>query len=39
MSADFLDTNVLVYLFDETDARKRTIAERIVGEALAEGTG
>lgn len=39
MSADFLDTNVLVYLFDETDARKRAIAERIVGEALAEGTG
>lgn len=39
MSADFLDTNVFVYLFDEVDDRKRTIAERLVADALAAGTG
>ncbi|MFN0072716.1 MAG: PIN domain-containing protein [Chloroflexota bacterium] len=34
MSADFLDTNVFVYLFDEIDHRKRAIAENIVRSAL-----
>jgi predicted nucleic acid-binding protein len=34
MHADFLDTNIFVYLFDETDARKRTIAEQLVRNAL-----
>ena len=40
MSADaFIDTNVFVYLFDETDAEKRRRAETIVYRALADGTG
>jgi predicted nucleic acid-binding protein len=34
MSADFLDSNVLVYLFDETDERKRSIADTRVRRAL-----
>lgn len=40
MSAEhFLDTNVLVYMFDETDAGKRRQAEALVNESLASGTG
>jgi predicted nucleic acid-binding protein len=39
MSADFLDTNVFVYLFDETAPAKRGIAEDIVRRAIEEGTG
>ena len=40
MSADaFIDTNVFVYLFDETDDEKRRRAETIVYRALADGTG
>jgi predicted nucleic acid-binding protein len=36
MSAvDFIDTNVLVYLFDRTDDRKREIAHRLVSAAQA----
>ena len=35
--ADFLDSNVFVYLFDETDARKQQLAQQIVGQALASG--
>lgn len=34
MSGEFIDTNVFIYLFDETDARKREIAERLVRNAL-----
>ena len=34
MSGDFLDSNVFVYLFDETDERKRDTAEGIVNSAL-----
>jgi predicted nucleic acid-binding protein len=34
MSGDFIDSNVFVYLFDETDGFKRDAAERIVGSAL-----
>lgn len=34
MSADALDTNVFVYLFDRVEVRKREIAERIVAEAI-----
>lgn len=34
MNADFIDTNILVYLFDETDDRKRAIAEQLVRKAL-----
>ena len=39
MSADFIDSNVFVYLFDDADERKRTAAERIVQRAIADGTG
>ena len=34
MSDDFIDSNVFVYLFDETDGRKRGTAERLVDSAL-----
>ncbi len=34
MSGDFVDSNVFVYLFDETDERKRDVADRIVESAL-----
>lgn len=34
MSGEFIDSNVFVYLFDETDERKRGKAERIVESAL-----
>ena len=34
MSGEFIDSNVFVYLFDETDDRKRDTAERIVDSAL-----
>jgi predicted nucleic acid-binding protein len=34
MSGEFIDTNVFVYLFDETDDRKRNKAETIVRTAL-----
>ena len=35
---NFLDTNVFVYLFDETDNYKREIAEGLVHEALQNNT-
>ncbi len=34
MSGDFIDSNVFVYLFDETDDRKRGIADGIIDSAL-----
>ena len=34
MNGDFIDTNILVYLFDETDDRKRAIAESLILKAL-----
>src|SRR5215210_1027705 len=34
MSGDFIDSNVFVYLFDETDEHKREIADGIVKSAL-----
>lgn len=34
MSGEFIDTNVFIYLFDETDARTRGIADRLVRSAL-----
>ena len=37
MSADFLDANVFIDLFDDADEHKRTVAERIVSEALTNG--
>ena len=40
MSAeDFIDTNVLVHLFDETNADKRQRAESSVHRSLQNGTG
>ena len=40
MNADFfLDTNVFVYMFDETDDRKRARAENLVRQALEEREG
>jgi predicted nucleic acid-binding protein len=39
MSADFIDSNVFVYLFDETDARKQAIASQCVTRALEHGSG
>jgi predicted nucleic acid-binding protein len=38
MSGEFIDTNVFVYLFDETNDRKRIIADRIVKTALETRT-
>ncbi len=37
MNADFLDTNIFVYLFDETDERRREIARRLVYEGIESG--
>lgn len=39
MSADFIDSNVFVYLFDETEGRKQARARTIVSEAAATHTG
>ena len=40
MSAeDFLDTNVFVYMFDETDPIKRQRAEALVYDSLTKSTG
>jgi predicted nucleic acid-binding protein len=36
--ADFLDSNVLIYLFDREDPRRRRIAERLVEQAIETGT-
>ncbi|MEO8124774.1 MAG: PIN domain-containing protein [Burkholderiales bacterium] len=35
MSVDFLDTSVFIYLFDDSDERKRGIARELVQAALA----
>lgn len=34
MSGEFIDTNIFIYLFDETDEHKRTTAERLIQKAL-----
>lgn len=39
MRADFIDSNLFVYLFDHTDDRRRGIAREIVERGIAEGTG
>lgn len=39
MSADFIDSNVFIYLFDETDDRKRARSERLIHAALESGQG
>ncbi|MEX2229809.1 MAG: PIN domain-containing protein [Dehalococcoidia bacterium] len=38
MSADFLDTNVLIYLFDNVAHQKRDRARMIVHRALSDGS-
>jgi predicted nucleic acid-binding protein len=38
MNSEFIDTNVFIYLFDETNDRKRNIADRIVKTALETRT-
>ena len=38
MNGEFIDTNVFIYLFDETNDRKRNIADRIVKTALETST-
>jgi len=35
----FLDTNILVYTFDETDSKRRERARTLVAEALSESSG
>jgi predicted nucleic acid-binding protein len=39
MSGEFIDSNVFVYLFDETNPGKQKIAESLVHRLLASGTG
>lgn len=39
MNADFIDSNVFVYLFDSTDSRRQGIAREVVEEHIASGTG
>ena len=40
MSAEhFLDTNILVYMLDETDDSKRGRAEELVRTSIEDGTG
>lgn len=34
MSGEFIDTNLFIYLFDETDERKRNISEQLIQRAL-----
>lgn len=37
MNADFIDSNVFIYLFDETDPAKRARAKTLIKEALETG--
>lgn len=39
MSVDFLDSNVLIYLFDETAPRKRDRARELVNDGIIQATG
>jgi predicted nucleic acid-binding protein len=39
MNADFLDSNVILYLFDEVDHRKRAIARGIVDRSIRDRSG
>lgn len=38
MSADFIDSNVFIYLFDENNPGKREVAQRLIQDALISGT-
>ena len=37
MSADFIDTNIFVYLFDDVNVHTRDVAEKLVRSALDSG--
>lgn len=39
MSADIIDANVFVHLFDHADETTRATASRLVTDAVHEGTG
>ena len=39
MPGDFFDTNVILYLFDDTDSPKRKKSEELILSALDSGTG
>lgn len=39
MSVDFLDSNVLIYSFDETDAKRSRTAKELIAMLLASGRG
>ena len=39
MNADFLDSNVILYLFDDVDDRKRAIARDIVDRSIRDRSG
>jgi predicted nucleic acid-binding protein len=39
MSVDFIDTNVFVYLFDETSPAKHATARALIDEALTRDSG
>jgi len=39
MRADFIDSNIFIYLFDHTHSRRREIAREIVERGIADGTG
>jgi len=39
MTATFVDSNVFIYMFDETDYTKRAAAEAVVDEVLEKQTG
>ena len=38
MPADFIDSNIFVYLFDSTDTRRRDIARETVQRGIADGS-
>jgi predicted nucleic acid-binding protein len=39
MSVDFFDSNVFIYLFDDSAPEKQSTAKRLVAEAVASGSG
>jgi predicted nucleic acid-binding protein len=39
MSVDFLDSNIFIYLVDETDAAKHAVARTLVDAALTNASG
>lgn len=38
MSVDFLDSNVLLYLFDDVDEHKQSVATRLVESSISNGS-